>query len=430
MKNLLFALLLANFAPGSALAQALPSGKTGVIPEITAAPAARPDRLILPLQKKKWTVMIYINGKNNLGGIGWYNFDQIEQAGSDGATNIVVEIGAANTNEKREIIDYAPVELLYPVSGGKTVTLASRDNVDMGDWKELVRFAGYAKKNFPADNYMLIIWGHGTGWQSSDYGKQVQGTAPRDGEALGRAVLLDDQTGNHITTIELRAALKAMGGVDVLAYNSCLMADIGVTAEISKYADYIAGSEEIFWGPMDFEIFLKAFHALPGISARQAAILFIDSYTDDFRDRNDQDITASVIDTSRIPPLAKAIKDFVPVALVSPDKAALQNAYRMVNAFRNPSECDLYDFVKLAADTTDPRLKTAAQRVMDSISSAVIKNSTVGLHVGKAHGISAYLPLKNYDGEFEQLMFDKYTGWSRLIKYLMADIPADQQAGQ
>ncbi len=46
-------------------------------------------------QIKKWTVAIYINGKNNVDMFAFKDFNRIETQGSDENINIVIEIGRA-----------------------------------------------------------------------------------------------------------------------------------------------------------------------------------------------------------------------------------------------------------------------------------------------------------------------------------------------
>lgn len=386
-----------------------------------AAQQTAPAKMVLPLAKKKWTMIVYINTKNNIGDMGSDLVKQFAPYGSTDNTNIVGQAGIADVDKQYNVLGYLPVFRFYTVQNAQPVQLDERRKVDMGDWKELASFIRYAKTNFPADKYMLLLFGHGSGWGSSNFGKQVQGSAPKSNEAIGRAVLFDDQTGNHVTTLELRAALQAAGGVDVLNFYSCLMADLGVTAEIGKYVKYIAGSEANFKGPMNFKPLLTQFNSRPDMSEREAAELFVDTYLLPFNaGKYNADITASVVDATQVPELATALKAFVTATLKTPSMVPLAKAYTNCTRLTDMQQADLYDFARrVAADSNDASVTAAAENLMRSIDTAVKKNLTFGVYNDRVHGISIYMPLEWYDEDYENLMLDKYTGWSKLIQNIL-----------
>jgi len=82
------------------------------------------------------------------------------------------------------------------------------------------------KKNFQ------FVFGHGSSWASID--KPL---------TKGKGILYDDQTDNHVTTVEMRKVFETAGPVDILFMDSCLMQDMGVLYEIRKHTGIIIGSE-------------------------------------------------------------------------------------------------------------------------------------------------------------------------------------------
>ena len=189
------AALAAVLWAGNALAQFEPNSggsmydtiSNGVVP-LPAKPAAA-DGNIKASAEKKWTVMVFVNGKNNLEIAGLYNVNQMEKVGSTKDMNIVVEMGrmagqtAAGmdggwTGSKRFFIkkDSDEEKIKSPV-------VMTTEKVDMGDYKRAVDFVTWAKKNYPAKRYMLVIWNHGSGWM--DPAKSEKG------------ISFDDETGNY-----------------------------------------------------------------------------------------------------------------------------------------------------------------------------------------------------------------------------------------
>ncbi|MCK5358160.1 MAG: hypothetical protein KAJ48_07170, partial [Elusimicrobiales bacterium] len=128
-----------------------------------------PKPEVRPQPEQEWTIMIYVNAKNDLEKFGLNDINEMEIIGSSDKVNIVVELGRMNgfdssddnwTGTRRYLIkkDNNNKAITSPV-------IAELGKVDMGDWKHLVDFGAWAKTNYPAKKYMLIVWNHGTGWE-------------------------------------------------------------------------------------------------------------------------------------------------------------------------------------------------------------------------------------------------------------------------
>lgn len=421
MKSGLFVLMtLSIFLPSSMAADRV------AVPSASVVSAEKQvNALALPLAKKKWTIIVFMNGKNSLSEFGAADLREMQDVGSGADYNVVAELGMVD--HERDGM-YPPVKRFYitPRVGRKAfaLELSSSDKADMGDWKEAVDFIKYAKKNFPAEKYMLVLWGHGYGWI---------GNKPSDvisDEPLARAMSPDMQTDNYFSTMELRQMLKETGGVDVLAFDACLMADIAVYSEISKHVPYIVGSEE--YAPetgYNYTDLLNRFAAKPDMDARQVSIAVADSYKTQHKNTTDN-LTVSAVDSAQIPQFAKYVKEFVRIALKSSDTGALLGAYRSVARFQCAGamhDADLYDFMRItAAGTKDSELKAAAETAMKFMrEKVVIYNAAYNGHSGRAFGLAGYLPMsrKDYFSGYENLMFGKYTGWGELVTHLMSAEP-------
>ena len=242
---------------------------------------ARPD--------KEWTIMVYINGKNNLEKYAFLNINQMEKVGSTDKVNIVVEFGRMNTyshldgtwkGTRRYLIKKGskPSGIFSPM-------VSDIGKVDMGDYKNVVDFTNWSKTQYPAKKYMLIIWNHGAGWI-----KSVQGD---------KGISYDDETNNHITTPQLGMALKAIGKVDVYGSDACLMQMPEVGYEIKDYTDYIVGSEETEPGDgYTYDTFLGPVVAKPTMDGAELGTIAVDAYVGHYAPSNEGS-TQSVISPPR-----------------------------------------------------------------------------------------------------------------------------------
>ncbi|HOW89803.1 MAG TPA: clostripain-related cysteine peptidase, partial [Elusimicrobiales bacterium] len=134
--------------------------------EAPAAPAA-PDAPA----PKEWTIMVFMNGKSNIESFAVRDLNRIETSGSSDRVNIVAELGRSRgldgdteedgdwTGVRRYLVtkDQDPGRIASPV-------LMDLGAADMGDHREVASFVKWAKAEFPAKRYMLIIWDHGWGW--------------------------------------------------------------------------------------------------------------------------------------------------------------------------------------------------------------------------------------------------------------------------
>jgi len=200
-----------------------------------AAPQALPEASKDGL--KEWTVMVFMNAKNNLDdsmlyGISgkWAQKDmkEMQKVGTTGKVNVLLEYGMSGQGSKRVRVE----------KDGETLFSAD-PNGDMGDYKRVIDFVKWAKTEYPAKRYMLVLWNHGLGWIDPVMHNVVDGTVP-----TAKGILFDDETKNYVRTRQLGEILRQAGYVDVFVQNACLqqMAEIGY--EIKDGAGLMVGSEE------------------------------------------------------------------------------------------------------------------------------------------------------------------------------------------
>ncbi|HAF96189.1 MAG: hypothetical protein A2021_07245 [Elusimicrobia bacterium GWF2_52_66] len=425
---------------------------------LASAPKAVPVKSPSVQTVKKWTVMVFMNGKNNLEAAGLYNVNEMEKVGSTKDINVVVELGRMSgqlegdtdlegdwTGSRRFFIEKDSDEQKI------TSPMVQRtDKVDMGDYKRAVDFVNWTKKNYPAQKYMLILWDHGSGWLD-----------PRQ-EAKGadKGISNDDETGNYIRTRQIGQILKESGKVDVLAFDACLMQMSEVAFEVKDKTDVIVGSEETVSGlGYPYSSFLDVLAKNPDIDAETFGGITVEVYKR-FYDAMNQSFAAagrpatgahlSAIRSSMLGGLGTRVAEFVELAKEVNDVDALNAArfrvirYDMIGENEDPRKYisfygDLHNYVGLVAAALKDSPKAAALRfkaaeLQDFIDKQlVIHNTTVGRDrlgrdMADSHGISIYLPpmamvpqeaLEGiFEGSYADFEFDKATKWHDFVTYL------------
>ena len=447
------AALAAALWAGNALAQFEPNSggsiydtiSNGVVP-LPAKPAAASTRGVKAPAPKKWTVMVFVNGKNNLEIAGLYNVNQMEKVGSTNDMNIVVEMGRmAGQSAAGMDGGWTGSKRFYIQKDTDTNTINSpvvmtTDKVDMGDYKRAVDFVTWAKKNYPARRYMLIIWNHGSGWMD-----------PRKSE---KGISFDDETGNYIRTPQIGLILKEAGKVDILAFDACLMQMAEVAYEVKDNAQVVVGSEETVPGlGYPYSMFLGAMAKNPDMTTEGTGATMVEAFKM-FYDAVKKGAQLSAIRTSKLDGLAVRVSEFAKLAEVVADTTSLKAArdgvirYDAIGAESDPKMTisfygDLSQFAGLVAANLKQdgekavALKASAAALQDYIDKElVIDNKAslqnrVGRELSESKGFSIYLPPVEtriaqeklegiFEGKYGDFAFDKATGWHDFVTQVYA----------
>ena len=120
------------------------------------------------MMKKKWTLLFYLNGNNDLGLEMESTFLDLCNSSFNDDINIVIEIGKAPLNivkmvRLRECYykeDWSGVRR-YAIINNSLKLEEILENKNMADYKELNDFISWGMKEFPAERYLVSISGHG-----------------------------------------------------------------------------------------------------------------------------------------------------------------------------------------------------------------------------------------------------------------------------
>ena len=360
---------------------------------------------------KEWTIMVFINAKNNLERYGLLDMNEMEMIGSTDKVNIVTELGRINgydssdgnwISSRRYLVtkDANMSKIASPV-------VADLGKVDMGDYRHLAEFANWAKTNYPAKKYMLIVWNHGSGWD-----KYV-----RMGQTRG--ISYDDETGNHITTPQLGMALKAMGGVDVYGSDACLMQMPEVTYEIKDYVQYIVGSEETEPGDgYTYNDFLGPVVAKPTMGAEELGRIAVDAYANHYQNMG-QEYTQSLVKASAMAGFVTVMNNFADAMVASGEKAVVKAAISNAQNYAVSDNRDIAHFAQLMAATTqNASVKSAAQAVESYVKFNLVTHNRQ-LNYNDSYGIAGYMPGYYYNSQYNSLAWAAVSKWDEFIGWYL-----------
>lgn len=367
-----------------------------------------------------WTVLIYLDGDNNLEREAIDDFIEMATVGSGDNLQIVVQFDRIGGYDRR-YGDWTGA-LRFHVTPGMTPepanALADLGEANMGDPQTLIDFVNWGKAAYPAQHTAVVLWNHGDGWRAASFLKQRR-----------KAIAWDDTNGQDALDLaELQDALAAVtdGGtvpLALLAFDACLMAMVEIDAQMQPYVRVRTASEETEPGTgYPFDTIMADLQAHPEWDAADLGRGIVERYYEAYEGE-----TQSAVDLGEgYVSLVSAI-DALAGALIEANGAHLS----AIEAVRRDTQqfqvhyVDLYDLAEGLATALDVApVQQAAQAVMDAID-AVILAERHGEYWPGAHGITVYFPAQPsgwdsaYDGNNDYLDFTAQTRWDEfLIDYL------------
>lgn len=370
--------------------------------------------------QKAWTLMYYLDGDNDLSQSYVKIFNQLEMANNPDA-NVVVLLDTKTKGDSAYYLVQHDTDPNHFAVYQEGINKWSKAELNMGDDQTLIDFATWARQNYPAQNYALILDDHGSGL---------------------RGAMIDDTDKSGYMPIQTIAwALDQIteGGankIDVLVLNACLMGMIEDAYQWRNYIDYYVASENIqdtyYWGYTD-----QVLWATSAKTPEQYAKDFAFGYTSDPGVSGQFYYTMSAADISKLNGLISAVSQLtnaINAVMNSENSVKFGNIEAQVQRFDNKpplnkidlndTYVDLYDFARLVNEQySNQQVKDAAQVVMNEINTYIIFNAhAVDKGVENSYGVSIFLPHmrssfyvgSNYD-------FAAGTTWANTTNSLVSD---------
>lgn len=384
----------------------------------TATARATPRSVAAEHAGATWTILVYLDGDNNLEDSALTDFTEMARVGTSDEVNIVVQLDRIASDEDWDDTTYGDWTTVkrFLIEQRKRPTkssqLADLGELNMGDPETLTDFIDWGVTDYPAEHYALIFWDHGASWPG---------------------VANDDTSGGDpITLPELTQALAdatertGVERFDLIGFDTCLMSQLDVLEAIAPYGDIAVGSADLEPGDgWAWEAWLGQLVDDPELSKEMIATQIVEDFVAFFEGRDEPSVTLAAFDLHQVPVLRERLNDLVGLLLEDID-----GSYRAIGKARSYAETyaaddedlapiDLGHFAKLLMEeATDERLIAAAQALDQAITQARIAEGHGEAHPN-ATGVSIYFPRKSkhYDDEYtDASMLSQQTRWAEFLQ--------------
>jgi hypothetical protein len=365
-----------------------------------------------------WTVMVYADADDEILEEDMvFDLNEAETVGSTGQVNVVWQLdryaggyaGDGDWSTARRYLVGQDSDL-YSIA---SPVLGDLGEVDMSDPQTLYDFTTWAIDAYPAENYVLVMSNHGSGWAG--------GWTDADSKQSGNLSM--QQIDNTLATV---VSETGIGTFELVGFDACLMAQAEVMSALAPHARYAVASEEtepaLGWSYAGFLAALTEDTAMDGKELGQA---IVDSYLEqDVRvtdadarrlltggDYTAQDVvdelgrtsTMATIDLGKVRDLNAALNELA-VAMTSLNQSVVAEARAYAQSYASifssddpntevpPSFIDLGSFVDLLlAAADDPGVVSAGNGVKAALADAVVAERHGEERPGST-GVAIYFP--------------------------------------
>lgn len=325
-------------------------------------------------EKRKWTMMIFINADNDLEGAGIGDINEMEQVGSTDQVNIVVQI-----DRHKDVIKDTGSQV-YDVSNGNWSGArryyVEKDNdpnsissqvkgklgeTDAGTPASVLDFVNWSVTNYPAEHYYLIVWNHGGGLDGISW---------------------DEESGSHISAEDLlttvASAAKIAGKrIDIVNFDACLMALMEIGWQLRGNADIMVASEEVEPGyGLPYTDILSYMVANPGVDPETLAKHVVKVYTKSYvlggsqAERRAQSVNYSAIKLDRLDRVNDALNELADALMNNFSdyvKCLHENVGFKLRTYHN-GQHDMLDLVHfLVSKCKNTAIRAAGRKVIKAI---------------------------------------------------------------
>ena len=298
---------------------------------------------------------------------------------------------------------------------------------DSGEPKNLLDFLRWGISEHPAEHYMVVLVGHGSG-TNDDY------------------LLRDDNPANALSIDGLRWVFDQLTAdgetVDILGFDTCLMNMAEVSFELLRTnVRYMVGSEG--YSPNTGWPYKKILEYLV-YNIQTTDLELAKQITKEYRNfylpyiSGGVSVDQSVLEVKKINEVKK--KMFTLVGALMDDlnnkdpnyKNALVLAHWDAQSYNGETFVDLYDFCqRLIIRYQEFKITNSViekcQAVKTAINEMVLETYLAGIATQYSYGLSMYFPWAVVSPSYRNLAFPKETGW---LDYLMRYHTATRRQGR
>lgn len=112
-------------------------------------------------ETKKWTILIYADGNNEMVDVIYKNMLDCEKIGSNEDVNVVMQIGLINSDKYANKYTWCGVRRYY-IKGLSSYLIEDLGKTNMADPNNLYEFIKWGIESYAAEKYMLVLSDHGS----------------------------------------------------------------------------------------------------------------------------------------------------------------------------------------------------------------------------------------------------------------------------
>jgi hypothetical protein len=409
----------------------------GTPPPAPPAPGPTPAQ---PTAAADWTVMVFLNGDNNLEPDSLNDFREMAKVGSTDKVNVVLQYDrhgqfAVTAPNWSQTLRFRVKKDMQPLAAN---ALEDLGEANMGSAAVLRDFVTWAKGKYPARRYALVLWDHGQGFRvarptrpatvpstapAADGAAPLDAAAPTTGPASGRRPFLvqssrshrsisTDDTNGHdkLYNAEITEALSGMG-LDLIGFDACLMSMVETAYAVRGVADVMVGSEELEPGAgWQYDDWLGPLTANPAMTPEELGHLLVESYKRTYtrpgRTLPDTTLSAVRVGQGRADALAGAVSEFADVLVreLPSQGQNIRQAREDCRVYAPDPFGDGQDYFyhvdfgrfcdRVAARCNQPDLQSRARAARAALDAITINNYAGAERQGDfgSHGLAIYFP--------------------------------------
>ena len=360
-----------------------------------------------------WAVYWYLCGSDleTNGGFATIDLQEMLEVQLPENVSVVIQTGGAAVWQN-ELMNPSKIQRwLYNSEGLQLVD--EQETTNMGDAQTLYDFLYFADANFPADKVAVTFWNHGGGSVNGAAFDEIHGLDSLDLSEMYQAF------------DAVWPADTANPALELVGFDTCLMATVDVAAVFQNFAKYLVASEEVEPGNgWLYSGWLSELAANPAMDGDDLGIAIASTYYAGCEAVGTQDnTTLSVTDLTKLTPLLEAYEAFGQQAFVAAaedpgffaqlGRAASQSENYGGNT-KEQGYTNMVDLGHLARQTA--WMLPAAQDVTDALNECIVYK-VGGIYRSEATGLSCYY---SYNGDINDFNGYINMGAGLAFKHLYA----------
>jgi len=364
------------------------------------------------LGKASWTIMVYMVADNDLGmpsggmpSPAQADIREMESAKPNPAANVVVQVDWPSPRSTQRLLIK---------DGGREVLKEWNSNLASSKAGFLAEFTQYCRTSFPADRYLLVLWGHGDG---VDWLKTSAQAPSKYGDEAG---------GLFMPLRVLASVLNGPAGMrfDLVGFDACLMNMLEVYYELGNSINRGVGSaDEIPIPGWPYETVLSKLLGQPAMEPGKLAQVIVDANVARYSLPGATEkvcFAASPLAwRNQISALLKALTAKLQGAMVNKTMLSkIVQARKGCESYKRNAYVDFYQFC--AALAVQPEFKKEARAICAVLDDTYHKHSTTK-KIGNSRGLSICLPYPASSSvgldraHYASLALCKETGWADFV---------------